>query len=92
LPVTHPPEGDASVLAAAVLAIAERRTRPLFSLKQTGKWVMLGAGVLFISTVYYDPLLQFFVFIGLPLFFYCFVPLFSAGALILPVGYFVEKK
>ena len=69
----------------------KKRNLPV-SLKDFGKWTMLAAGILFIASVYFEPVRAFFVVTGLPSFYCCFVPLFILGSLSFIAGIFVERK
>ncbi len=59
--------------------------------KTLGELIMLGAGVLFICTIYYDPLLQTFLEMGINPFWACYYPLFFFGLLIVVVGFIMER-
>jgi hypothetical protein len=63
-----------------------------FSVKWLGKWIMIVGGIIFITSVYYKPLLAVFVVNRLSPFYHCFVPLFLLGVFALLVGFVVDKK
>jgi hypothetical protein len=45
-----------------------------------------------VARVIVEPLYNFFAYIRLSPLFYCFVPVFSLGAVTMLVGFFVDKK
>ena len=70
----------------------EESTIQLFSMKAIGKWIMVGAGLLFIVIIYSEPFMQFFVYNQISPLYCCFIPLFLIGAVVTIVGYLTDKN
>ena len=72
--------------------IKVKETTPLFSVKRLGEWIILVGGLIFIASVYFEPLSNFFRCYRISSLFYCFLPMFVLGLITVLIGFFVDKK
>lgn len=84
-------QGATPQVSTADLRAKERRSRRV-PLKRIGVWIALIGGLILIVSVYYRPVLDIFVGLGISPFWCCTFPMIIIGAIVIVVGLFVDRR